>query len=199
MTAASRQQVEPVSGEYWDRQSQQPNSPALIGPQDGRTPSGMGTGAAGGITSSLPTASASVPIPLPHLSATADGGRAEHEGDGGDGARRRPALGTTPTHLPQSRLCRGTSTPHTEADPGSPGRRDGGEVLPHGLDHSSPPHPEARTNSNPSIKQQPDGGRRFLQDCTLFINEPQSHQGPDGITRRKQNIQVTCTKVHTDR
>lgn len=62
------------------------------------------------------------------------------------------------------------------------GRRDGGEVLPHGLDHSSPPHPEARTNSNPSIKQQPDGSRGFLQDRTLFINQPQSHQGPDGIT-----------------
>ena len=203
MTAASRQQVEPASGERWDRQSQQPHSPAFttrsLDLRTGGPPVGWEQGLQ--VESRLLFRPHLPPFPsLSLISAPPRMGpeqsmRVMGETVLGDA----PLWGPPPTPLPQNRLCRGTSTPHSEADPGSPGRRDGGEVLPHGLDHSSPPHPEARTDSNPSIKQQPDGSRRFLQDCALFINEAQSHQGPDGITRRKQNIQVTRTNVHTYR
>lgn len=69
-----------------------------------------------------------------------------------------------------------------------PGWCDGSEVFPHGLDHSSPPNPEPCTNSNSSIKQQPDGSSCFLQDCTLFINQPQSYQGTNGITEQRKKV-----------
>lgn len=72
---------------------------------------------------------------------------------------------------------------------GLPRRCDGSEVLPHGLDHSSPPDPEAGADSNSSIKQQPDGGRCFLQDCALLVNQPQGYQGTDGVTGKEEKRQ----------
>lgn len=92
----------------------------------------------------------------------------------GDGAWRRPTLGTarpspartgcagghpdTPApRLPPTLLP--TPHPHT---PLTPDGVMGVRSLPHGLDHSSAPHPEARTNSNPSVKQQPDPESRLL-------------------------------------
>lgn len=72
--------------------------------------------------------------------------------------------------------------------PGLPGWRDWREVFPHGLDHSSSPNPEPRANSNSSVKQQPDGSRCFLQDSTLFVNQPQRYQRTNGITGREKRL-----------
>jgi hypothetical protein len=69
---------------------------------------------------------------------------------------------------------------------GSPGWCNGSEVLPHGLDHSSPPNPETCTNSNSSIKQQPDRSSCLLHYSTLFVNQPQGHQGTNGVTGKKR-------------
>lgn len=73
-----------------------------------------------------------------------------------------------------------------------PGRRDGREVFPHGLDHSPSPDPETGTDSDSSIKQQPDGGRCLLQDGALLVNQPQGYQGTDGVTGREKEV-VTQT------
>lgn len=71
---------------------------------------------------------------------------------------------------------------------GLPGRRDGREVFPHGLDHSPPPDPETGTDTNSSVKQQPDGGRCLLQDGALLVNQPQGYQGTDGVTGREKEV-----------
>lgn len=72
---------------------------------------------------------------------------------------------------------------------------DGSEVFPHGLDHSSPPDPKTCTYSNSSIKEQPDRSNSFLQDSTLFINQPQSYKGANGITGRERKDHILYVQL----
>lgn len=148
----------------------------------------------------LPTLSFS----LPHLSATGGWGPRVHEGGHAKvgSAYPLPLLTATPSRLAELRgsghksstrgcqLCLGLKGPalRIRPAPGLPGWRDWSEVFPHGLDHSSSPNPEPRTNSNSSVKQQPDGSRCFLQDSTLFINQPQSYQRTNGIAGREEKL-----------
>lgn len=68
---------------------------------------------------------------------------------------------------------------------GVPGRRDGSEILPHGLYDPAAPHPEPSTDAHSPIQQQPDGGGSGGHDRATLIDQPQSHQGSYRIAERK--------------
>lgn len=73
-----------------------------------------------------------------------------------------------------------------------PWRCDWSEVFTHSLDNSSSPDPEAHTDANTSIEQQPDGSGCFLHYGTLLVDKPECDEGTDGIAGETE----TCHLSH---
>lgn len=65
-----------------------------------------------------------------------------------------------------------------------PGRCDGGQVLPHRLDDSPAPDPQADADPRASVEQQPDGSRHPGGHVARLVDQVERDQRPYGVAGR---------------
>ena len=65
-----------------------------------------------------------------------------------------------------------------------PGRCNLSEILPHSLDHPTPPDPETEGDPDAPVEQDPDGGETLCRHGPGRTDQPQTHERPNRIAAK---------------